>query len=542
MSRRPSFSEPNLELASLLMVRNILEKNRDLKYKKDGDDHITHVSYKGGPDVPFTWIEMKKYGKTNTGFIRAIFNLRLEIVDSVVDFLINKHPGCISTKCTKSASGSTGAQTTLFSDYDISLSGGKSISQIIRIFNSIFKIIFNNPSSIVFDTNIYAYSFMLPRNDTTQSIQSDNWSPVPHVARGTDTRYFILDYDDPSQSEWALRRFYTLAKDWKFSNGYKFPEHTRKWCEENPISSASIDKYIEKASEVEVCFNTKCDIHTEMDRISHMNYYGDETYFSAGAFYHVVGTMLYYNKNSYDEKMAIVNSIRLQQSMIENLGYFLHSFDLFTRDEFIKSTKYLQRIYDAVALNTLSLLTEIKSYIRGRTTEEILAKYGDPALADKKIDAVLNIVNSQGFHGIEVDDPIRNAINKIIDLVFNNAIDIIDYNPLTRSPRSRRNAVTPDAKLNPTARRNAVIPNINTFLPISPSDLGSTRSGESTPTLDSPYLSPINSPTSSSSPIKSHSKLPPIGGKRRKSQRHHSKSQRNLRSKSQRRYHRTYKK
>jgi hypothetical protein len=524
MSRRPSFSEPNLESASLLLARNILEKNRDLKYKKDSDDHITHVSYKDGPDVPFTWIEMKKYGKTNTNFIRTIFNLRLEIVDSIVDFLINKHPGCISTKCTKSASGSTGAQTTLFSDYDISLSGGKSISHIIRIFNSIFKTLFNNPSSIVFDTNIYAYSFMLPRNDTTQSIQSDNWSPVPHVARGTDTRYFILDYDDPSQNEWALRRFYTLAKDWKFSNGYKFPDHIRKWCEENPISTASIDKYIEKASDVEVCFDSKCDIHTEMDRISHMNYYGDETYFSAGAFYHVVGTMLYYNKNSFDEKLTIVNSIRLQQSMIENLGYFLHSFDLFTREEFIKSTKYLQRIYDAVALNTLSLLNEIKSHIRGRTTEEILAKYGDPAIANKKIDAILNIVNSQGFHGIEVDDPIRNAVNKIIDLVFNNAIDIIDYNPLTRSPRSRRNAVTLDTKLSPISRRNPIIPDINTFLPVSPSDLDSTRSddstlsGNSTPTLDSSYLSPINSTFSSSSPIKSPIKLPPIGGRRRKSQ------------------------
>jgi hypothetical protein len=220
MSRRPSFSEHNIENAALLIARTILEKkDHSLEFNKNNDGFITSVSYKGSPKINFNWIDMKKYGKENNEFMKAIVKLRLDIVDGIVDYLIQKHPGCSTTKCIKSASGSTGDQSTLFSDYDISLSGGKSISKLIRIFNSIFKTLFNNPSSIVFDTNLYAYSFMLPINANTESEITHNWTKLPHVARGTNNSYFILDHNNNKQNEWALRRFYTLAKDWKFSNG-----------------------------------------------------------------------------------------------------------------------------------------------------------------------------------------------------------------------------------------------------------------------------------------------------------------------------------
>ena len=37
--------------------------------------------------------------------------------------------------------------------------------------------------------------------------------------------------------------------------------------------------------------------------LSYMNYYGDETYFTTGAFMHVVGTMFYYRNSNDDIKI-----------------------------------------------------------------------------------------------------------------------------------------------------------------------------------------------------------------------------------------------
>ena len=93
--------------------------------------------------------------------------MRKTIVDDLIKFIFNNYPPCKidnNIVCNSSPSGSVGPEATLNSDYDLTVNGNYKISEIIQMFNSIFEKEFNKTSSEIFDTNLYGYSFLIPKS------------------------------------------------------------------------------------------------------------------------------------------------------------------------------------------------------------------------------------------------------------------------------------------------------------------------------------------------------------------------------------------
>ncbi len=129
----------------------------------------------------------------------------------------------------------------------------------------------------------------------------------------------------------------------------------------------------------------ECDKNVLIDNLSYMNYYGEETYFTTGAYIHVVGTMFYYSKNTTDdEKNKILTCQQLIHSMIENLAYF--SYTMKKTEDIIIGSKYMERFINAYHLfllknniyigenikKLLLVLNTIKNKYRNRSDNEII--------------------------------------------------------------------------------------------------------------------------------------------------------------------------
>jgi len=122
-----------------------------------------------------------------------------------------------------------------------------------------------------------------------------------------------------------------------------------------------------------------------INKLSEMNYYGDETYFTQGAFLHIVGLM-YLNEDQIITNYSILKEYHLIHSMIENMAYFIDSID--GKKDIIYSIKYFSRFLEACyifnilykkdhihkkRIEDLKILTKnIKSFIRNRTNKEII--------------------------------------------------------------------------------------------------------------------------------------------------------------------------
>jgi len=130
------------------------------------------------------------------------------------------------------------------------------------------------------------------------------------------------------------------------------------------------------------------DIKKQMiESLSHMNYYGDATYFTQGTFAHVIGTMFYYKNNPNSEKVELLSKRQLLHSLVENLGYFIHAYE---HKDIVYAIKYLERFLDALILveyleeiddDTTAKLQElknlagfIKSKVRNLSNKEMYDK------------------------------------------------------------------------------------------------------------------------------------------------------------------------
>ena len=94
--------------------------------------------------------------------MQEFFNFRLNLVDTLIDKIFEFY-GCTSDSCTKSASGSVGADANLFSDYDLTITEHNFLAtKIIQTFNSVIEETFGSTPFEVFDTNLYGYSGLIP--------------------------------------------------------------------------------------------------------------------------------------------------------------------------------------------------------------------------------------------------------------------------------------------------------------------------------------------------------------------------------------------
>jgi|LakMenE01Jun11ns_1017448.scaffolds.fasta_scaffold9936115_1 hypothetical protein len=235
----------------------------------------------------------------------------------------------------------------LSSDYDITLYGDTTDKgNVITLFEKEFKNIFFEHSSVVFDTNLYGKSFIsFEKNDlSTEFICNNDIQPI----------YILKKSSEHSQLVWALVKYFQDIRnafgESIFNNMVEFLNNnitlphiniafeTRIYLNNkdpdiiqyNKLFSQNFEKgFIQTYSSEELLQGTS-------DYISLLNFYGNETYFTRGAFLDIViNTQMCKNKIKLDDIDYIT-------SILENSGFFfLHN----------NKTKYFIRV-----VNTLYIL------------------------------------------------------------------------------------------------------------------------------------------------------------------------------------------
>ena len=419
-----SYSNDQIEQISAIWLDK--QMSTLLFTKKDQLVHENNKYYMlcNNEKYEFNWKKYKECSDNSTKSI--IFNIRENIVNGLINLIFTLHNECDKSECKFNASGSIGPEATLDSDYDLTINGHYKISEIIKIFNSIFEKEFQSTSSEIFDTNLYGYSFILPKSNVINN--TNIWTPLlPNLSQHGIS---IEELKSKNQDIWSLLRLLSL-------NEVKFiiirNEIVNSYFKINNINimkpkekQENYIKYMNIFENLMITYNNDFtnknkDLNTYKNEIinslSEMNYYGDETYFTQGAFLHVVGLM--YLKNNSD-KYNILKQYHLIHSMIENMAYFIQSI----KKGIIYSIKYFSRFLEACHIynslydtknkyyQTIKELTElsqnIKSHIRNRTDEEIM----DNA---KKYFGIKSIISSE-----EIKNNIIQQLNELLKKINNN--------------------------------------------------------------------------------------------------------------------------
>ena len=326
-------------------------------------------SYLLSKNTLLTWDNIKKQPIT---IKQILFNFRKEIVDTLINKIFEVFPACLNNICISNASGSVGPEATLDSDYDLTIAGHYQVSIMIQIFNSVIEKVFKAAPSEVFDTNLYGYSFLIPPKGTSNNRLIWEIDKI-----GTYTCLLSNEKKSMEQDKWAYLRLFSFCYDHnqpiKFLNEKINNFFIDGLFKMQPIKKAY--NYILQMKEFENLINTNTDTSLKTNKmndkelellkqqvinsLSHMNYYGDETYFTQGAFIHVVGTMFYYRKEDINKKVLLFKSYYLIHSMIENLAYFIHAFE--KKKDIIYAVKYYHRFFDAFNLFIIMKNLNIKN-------------------------------------------------------------------------------------------------------------------------------------------------------------------------------------
>jgi len=340
----------------------------------------------------FNWHNYKEFfGDSQKAVVYAF---RTELVDELIKFIFRHYPQCANDACKFMASGSTGPEATLNSDYDLTLAGNYKISIIIQMFNSIFEHEFGKTSAEIFDTNLYGYSFLISK----AAIGSNSlWTPVLQ-AKANGLQGLIIGEDKSAdQDKWAYLRIKSFYEKEKANSdlasvltSVTHSEHDKIFNAHNintmPVggSTGKQENYLIQMRSFESQMTTPQTKEKMIETLSNMNYFGDETYFTQGAFVHVVGLMYFKTETPENKKGLFSKKYYLIHSMAENLGYFIHAF--YDHDNsIIYAIKYFYRFINALfwleklegkntrGLEQLNNLTDwIKSKIRNRSEEEVL--------------------------------------------------------------------------------------------------------------------------------------------------------------------------
>lgn len=429
-----------------------LKENYDILINEEG------VKING---IKWEWNTLKK--SVNQDTMRVLFNFRNNLVDQLINKIFAFYPKCHEAEvtCQSSASGSVGPEANVYSDYDLTVTGHFQVSKMIQIFNSIIQLVFNLTPFEAMDTNLYGYSYMIPYKENFE--YKNIWTV------DTLNKYYCIETSEDiclDQDKWVYRRLLSFIQT---KNPLKhkdmvpislIDDDQNKWFENNSLNNLNAltqsKKYLEKMNYFEDLMNKYPDTITQkynpeeinnvkksiIDALSFMNYYGDETYFSQGAFVHVVGTMFYYNKETAENKARILKKYYVIHSMIENLAYFIHAYD--KNLDIFYAIKYYQRFIDAFYLLCIikddnkpllenlvelsKLLRELKNKFRNASDEEIQKYMGSNESADKikedkkqelvnKVNVILENIGKNITENIPMNKYWLYSLLKIIDYV-----------------------------------------------------------------------------------------------------------------------------
>lgn len=323
-----------------------------------------------------TWHNVVRLSKVDAAghqFLINYGNFRKEIVDALLNHSLK------SNNCDECIIQSVGSKNPV-SDYDISVSG-LNVAKAVEDFNRTFYTMFNETSSIVFDTNIYGTAFYQP---TRQSINEetcvfilfpyksdiDGVHHIKYVNIGEADVKIELDqkiwafikllmYISPSQLEKLKGSF---AKSGRLTQYLKAAEVLKAKLDKVLTGTSQSEKnkqYTKWLHNVTSAYNTLTNLdecpmpkakRDYQNAISTANYYGSETYLTRGAFFHVVGKL----QSEITELPITLNEY--VNSYIENIADILKtikSLDI-ERDGttcmnlIVEISKYYYRALDAI--------------------------------------------------------------------------------------------------------------------------------------------------------------------------------------------------
>jgi hypothetical protein len=234
--------------------------------------------------------------------------------------------------------------TSLSSDYDITLYGSNNNKvDLITEFQTRFKDLFGDDSSVVFDTNIYGKAFITFTQNKEEQLYYDK------VSCNNQTFYALKASSTDSQLMWGLVKYLRDIRDAFGEHIYndlflfmskKIPKlihlhHANKTLIYLRNKDSEKINYTSLFDIEKTFMNTYNDKLLGMnDYISLINFYGQETYFTRGAF---IDTVV--NNQMCKEDRLTLSSIDYISSILENAGFFfIHN----------NKTKYFIRVYNTM--------------------------------------------------------------------------------------------------------------------------------------------------------------------------------------------------
>jgi len=435
----------------LLKVFKEKVKNLDVGKILEIDNKYYFTKYDSDVQHLLTWENAKKYNYDNIDHGKRFLTEYQKFRELFVNCLIKKSMKkiqCTDLDCPWDAFGSTN----ITSDYDITIHGPYS-SNIVQKFNDEFYYFWKETSATIFDTNLYGTSFFSPSIPDNYDLFKDNGGKLNEYIRlsnkenilaqriwafvkiikffdkfddnSVDKQNFMQHIHKPSMDK--FREHYNEAKT-KFSDltlPITIRESNEKYGKILEDIRAKKNKFEQSTTDEEKKFFGEKLLEAQ----SYANFFGQETYFTQGAFFHVVGII----QGKIDTLEKIITVGEYMDSLLENFGDFIKVFHEFSHDDIgyemyneflIESSKYISRIFDAMDKILLQLCIENDLDQNLHNNMESIRKNvrGSGNLEQSEIDTLLNeIYESLNFNKNSVK-PRLELYDKIVDHIFNDFI------------------------------------------------------------------------------------------------------------------------
>jgi len=315
------------------------------------------------------WEEIKK---NKNKFLKDFNIFREKFIKMLLDYSIEK------VRCNDCFFMIPGSKD-LTSDLDITLSSITKASNVSKIFNETFlKLWDNNNSSDIFDTNLYGTGYFIEVNQKNNPIifNSFNHKEKKYIylksLKNIDEKLNKKDIENQRALAYLQliklhKLFYNksiknnknkiINKIIKIPNYQKYKEYYNKLIKNININDKKEMnmEYINRIKKIEKILNRykyKKINHNDLIKykklIGEIMFYGNETYLTQGAFFHVVGI----NQMKIKKINKIITKNELIDSIIENYSYlymeYQNSDNIY--DFLTLSSKYIKRILDAIQL------------------------------------------------------------------------------------------------------------------------------------------------------------------------------------------------
>lgn len=358
-----------------------LVKNNYIKAIGDIDNHKYYITL-NDRTVKLNWENIKNLKDKNKPECELFWLVRKLIVDSMLKMIINNHKK--NETYYTSADGNdvlitpdefndlkiySVGSTDITSDYDITLFSNNNyiISIIIEEFQTKFMKIFGEHSSIVFDTNIYGKAYIifdcnerceinyLPIDSSKCSNQKESFYYIKSlnnnkglINNGISGEYrynqvvwglikYLRDLRNSFGESIYNKYFNFLQKNLDNNNILDITQETLIYLRNTNISYTYLIEN-EDTHRKDYKLNNFNSLLFTNDYISIINFYGEETYFTRGAF---LDTVINSQMCKAQEPVIELYKEDYIASILENAGFFfLHN----------DKTKYLKRVKNSLIL------------------------------------------------------------------------------------------------------------------------------------------------------------------------------------------------